>query len=239
MANRESPCVKTYEGGFGQTPGQEAQGGTTYCSVAALNLVADVFGETMAPDEREGTIRWLIQRQTGGFQGRTEKEQDACYSFWCGAALQVITRGVSTVLMNADPSSEKQILGASDLVDADANAEFIGRCQFKFGGIAKMPGERPGACNANEEAGGICQADGLIVTFRSLSHLHGLGVFITIPAFPGNGIRRPSVLDRWRTAHDDQCAGEDGSVGDRCSATEAMKRPLRRSHVYGLEYTIE
>ncbi|KAG8876343.1 hypothetical protein FRB97_004282 [Tulasnella sp. 331] len=114
---------RTYEGGFGQTPGQEAQGGTTYCSIAALNLVANIFGETMAPDEREETVRWLIQRQTGGFQGRTEKEQDACYSFWCGAALQ--------------------ILGAGDLVDADANAEFLNRCQFKFGGIAKIPEERP------------------------------------------------------------------------------------------------
>ncbi|KAG8998309.1 hypothetical protein FRB93_013784 [Tulasnella sp. JGI-2019a] len=110
---------RTYEGGYGQTPGQEAQGGTTYCSVAALSLAK----VDLTPNEREETVRWLMQRQTGGFQGRTEKTQDACYSFWCGAALQ--------------------ILGAKDFVNADANTEFISRCQFKFGGIAKVPDERP------------------------------------------------------------------------------------------------
>ena len=42
---------------------------------------------------------------------------------------------------DADPP---QILGAGDLVDRRAMVDFLADCQFKFGGLAKAPGERPG-----------------------------------------------------------------------------------------------
>ncbi|KAL7279666.1 hypothetical protein ACG7TL_006073 [Trametes sanguinea] len=119
----------SYEGGFGQTPNGEALGGTTYCALAALHLVPDTekysSQERLTPQERARTVRWLLQNQTssGGFCGRTNKLADACYCFWCGAALS--------------------ILGAGDLVDESALSDFLTRCQFKFGGIAKAPGERP------------------------------------------------------------------------------------------------
>jgi len=38
----------------------------------------------------------------------------------------------------------EQILGATKLVDNAALASFIGSCQFKYGGIAKAPGEHAG-----------------------------------------------------------------------------------------------
>ncbi|KAI9069323.1 terpenoid cyclases/Protein prenyltransferase [Trametes sanguinea] len=119
----------SYEGGFGQTPNGEALGGTTYCALAALHLVPDTekysSERRLTPNERARTIRWLLQNQTpsGGFCGRTNKLADACYCFWCGAALS--------------------ILGAGELVDESALSDFLTRCQFKFGGIAKAPGERP------------------------------------------------------------------------------------------------
>ncbi|KAI0655560.1 terpenoid cyclases/Protein prenyltransferase [Cubamyces menziesii] len=119
----------SYEGGYGQTPGGEALGGTTYCAVAALHLAPDTQrfprGSWLTPEERERTIRWLVQNQThsGGFSGRTNKLADACYCFWCGATLS--------------------ILGAGDLVDERALVAFLTDCQFKFGGISKAPGERP------------------------------------------------------------------------------------------------
>lgn len=37
-----------------------------------------------------------------------------------------------------------QILGAAELVDRAALTSFLGNCQFKFGGIAKAPGEHAG-----------------------------------------------------------------------------------------------
>ncbi|KAH9480384.1 Geranylgeranyl transferase type-1 subunit beta [Psilocybe cubensis] len=79
----------------------------------------------MSSSERQITIGWLLRNQdeSGGFCGRTGKDADACYCFWCGAALK--------------------ILGAGDLVDSDKLAAFLARCQFKYGGISKAPGENP------------------------------------------------------------------------------------------------
>ncbi|PCH40384.1 terpenoid cyclases/Protein prenyltransferase [Wolfiporia cocos MD-104 SS10] len=120
-------CI-SYEGGFGQAPFGEALGGTTYCALAALCLTPSTPSSPresrLTPAERTRTIRWLSQNQTpsGGFRGRTNKAADACYCFWCGAALN--------------------ILGAGDLVDRNALATFMSQCQFKFGGIAKAPSER-------------------------------------------------------------------------------------------------
>ncbi|KAH9932713.1 terpenoid cyclases/Protein prenyltransferase [Epithele typhae] len=119
----------SYEGGYGQTPNGEALGGTSYCAIASLylapNTPASPRASRLAGAARARTIRWLVQNQTpsGGFSGRTGKPADACYCFWCGAALN--------------------ILGAGDLVDRAAMAAFLAECQFKFGGIAKAPGERP------------------------------------------------------------------------------------------------
>lgn len=38
----------------------------------------------------------------------------------------------------------EQLLGAAELVDDTALASFLASCQFRFGGIAKAPGERAG-----------------------------------------------------------------------------------------------
>jgi len=45
----------------------------------------------LSPFQRKSTIRWLLQNQhpDGGFCGRTGKESDACYCFWCAASLEV------------------------------------------------------------------------------------------------------------------------------------------------------
>ena len=87
---------QTYEGGYGQTPQGESLGGPTYCALAALYLVpAD---HPCAPQVRlqraewHATVRWLLHTQAqtcGGLAGRTNKLADACYGFWCGAALTV------------------------------------------------------------------------------------------------------------------------------------------------------
>eukprot|EP00966_Prymnesium_polylepis_P043145 1002147-Prymnesium_polylepis.1 len=33
-------------------------------------------------------VQWCVGRQRGGFQGRPNKDEDTCYSFWIGASLQ-------------------------------------------------------------------------------------------------------------------------------------------------------
>lgn len=76
---------QTYEGGFGGEPGNEAHGGYNYCALATLLILKSAHLCDMAAQES-----WLLRRQVkleGGFQGRTNKLVDSCYSFWQGAAL--------------------------------------------------------------------------------------------------------------------------------------------------------
>ncbi|KAJ7162927.1 terpenoid cyclases/protein prenyltransferase alpha-alpha toroid [Mycena filopes] len=115
-------ACRTYEGGYGQLPACEAQGGPTYLAIAALHLAN---APRLAPAARARTEHWLVHSQaaSGGFRGRTGKAPDACYCFWGGAALQ--------------------ILGGADKIDARALTAFIAACQFRYGGLAKAPGELP------------------------------------------------------------------------------------------------
>ncbi|CAH0480723.1 unnamed protein product [Peronospora belbahrii] len=75
---------QTYEGGFGGEPGNEAHGGYAFCSVATLYILGAIDQIRDLP----GLLHWLANRQMpfeGGYQGRTNKLVDGCYSFWQGA----------------------------------------------------------------------------------------------------------------------------------------------------------
>ncbi|WVW81641.1 hypothetical protein I302_103636 [Kwoniella bestiolae CBS 10118] len=113
---------KTWEGAYASRPGViEAQGGTTYCSLAALSIL---HKHAQAPSpESQDTLRWLISRQIGGFQGRPGKLEDVCYSFWCGGAMS--------------------ILGHSTLINREADRSFLLSAQFPLGGFGKEPEDYP------------------------------------------------------------------------------------------------
>lgn len=68
-------------------------GGTTYIAIASLALASSIMCESqrLSPAQRELTIQWLLRNQdhSGGFRGRTGKDADACYCFWCAGALKV------------------------------------------------------------------------------------------------------------------------------------------------------
>lgn len=110
---------RTYEGGYGQEPFNEAHGGSTYCALASLHLlpVDPSIPTPLTPSERAQTARWLVHCQEGGFCGRTNKLQDACYCFWCAASLD--------------------ILGNASVANSPANKKFLLECQFRYGGICK------------------------------------------------------------------------------------------------------
>lgn len=75
---------QTYEGGFGGEPGNEAHGGLAFCSLATLYILEALDQIRDLP----GLLHWLANRQMpfeGGYQGRTNKLVDGCYSFWQGA----------------------------------------------------------------------------------------------------------------------------------------------------------
>jgi geranylgeranyl transferase type-1 subunit beta len=128
---------RSWDGAIALIPGQESHGGSTFCGVASLALMGkldevldgdddddddddDVTSSTGAftYSWREELIQWCVSRQTEGIQGRPNKLEDTCYSFWIGGTLK--------------------ILGCDQLLDKDALKGFIMDCQTDMGGFSKL-----------------------------------------------------------------------------------------------------
>ena len=80
-----------FDGGIGGEPGNESHGGYAYCGLASLAIL----GKTSSSIGLASFTRWLFMRQMeleGGFQGRTNKVVDSCYSFWQGASFALLNR---------------------------------------------------------------------------------------------------------------------------------------------------
>ncbi|XP_055382969.1 protein farnesyltransferase subunit beta [Condylostylus longicornis] len=127
---------QTYEGGFGGCPDLEAHGGYTFCGLAASIML----GCTEKCDV-EAILRWALARQMryeGGFQGRTNKLVDGCYSFWVGAIIPMAQK----ILVN---KNKKLIdLLKTPLFDRSALQEYILLCcQKPNGGLIDKPGKYP------------------------------------------------------------------------------------------------
>lgn len=113
----------TYEGGISLVPGNEAHGGATYTAVASLVLMGKL--DILTSEQRSSLVRWCLMRQQGGFNGRTNKNCDSCYSFWIGATLDLLGEFKTT-----DINSTRQFL--------------LEKCQHHIlGGFAKIPGSPP------------------------------------------------------------------------------------------------
>jgi len=106
---------QSYDYGIGQAPDEESHGGSTYCALASLALM----GRLDDFPNRDKLLKWLIYRQQLGFNGRPNKLQDTCYSFWVGASIR--------------------LLGHYDLVMEKHTRNFTLSCQRKYGGFAKWP----------------------------------------------------------------------------------------------------
>lgn len=80
---------QTYEGGIAGEPGSEAHGGYTFCGLATMILINEAHRLGLP-----ALINWVVFRQgvEGGFQGRTNKLVDGCYSFWQGGVFPLIQR---------------------------------------------------------------------------------------------------------------------------------------------------
>ncbi|KAG5437522.1 hypothetical protein PCANB_000950 [Pneumocystis canis] len=88
---------KSYDHGFAENPKNESHAGYTYCAIASLSLLKNMLpteNKKISSMFSEKTLKWLLKKQLsdiedfGGFQGRTNKSSDTCYSFWVGGALR-------------------------------------------------------------------------------------------------------------------------------------------------------
>lgn len=95
-----------FDGGFGVCPGAESHAGQVFACVGAL-LIANRL-DVVDKDRLGG---WLSERQlsSGGLNGRPEKLEDVCYSWWVLSSLAMIER--------------------LDWIDRDRLTAYILRCQ--------------------------------------------------------------------------------------------------------------
>lgn len=116
---------QTYEGGIAGEPGSEAHGGYTFCGLATMILINEANRLDLA-----SLTDWLVFRQgvEGGFQGRTNKLVDGCYSFWQG--------GAAVLLQKLHASCE-----AEDLFQSHALQQYILLCSQVEGGFRDKPGK--------------------------------------------------------------------------------------------------
>ena len=81
-------CI-TYEGGISLVPNSEAHGGSCYCAVASLVLMDRLH--SIEGSSKANLIQYCLYRQGNrGYEGRTAKVPDTCYSFWIGGSLDLL-----------------------------------------------------------------------------------------------------------------------------------------------------
>ncbi|KAI9146118.1 terpenoid cyclases/protein prenyltransferase alpha-alpha toroid [Paraphysoderma sedebokerense] len=143
--NLES-CVKfikeslSYDGAFGGFPNQESHGGYNYCALGSLSLLDCYLSSPNVPQNlstrellskvqslREGArsrnVTWCLNRQNVGFQGRINKPDDTCYSWWIGASLVM--------------------LDSYEFTSVEHLVSFLLQAQTKYGGFGKVIGAFP------------------------------------------------------------------------------------------------
>jgi geranylgeranyl transferase type-2 subunit beta len=135
---------RNFDGGFGAQPGGESHAGQVFTCVGVLALARRLGWRWEMEEEIEEEVKegvdanpapstsllpgadllawWLCERQTpsGGLNGRPEKLQDVCYSWWCLSSLA--------------------LLGRLGWIDRAALARFVLLCQdCERGGISDRP----------------------------------------------------------------------------------------------------
>lgn len=127
---------RNFDGGFGCVPGAESHAGQVFTCIGALSIAHSLHllneGDTSDAgcNYNNGGADllswWLAERQcdSGGLNGRPEKQADVCYSWWILSALS--------------------IMGRVSWINTSKLGQFILNCQDDDdGGIADRPQDMP------------------------------------------------------------------------------------------------
>ena len=126
-----------FDGGYGVSPGAESHAGQIFTCVGALAIAGRL---DLVDKDRLGG--WLSERQVpnGGLNGRPEKLEDVCYSWWVGCSLAMIGR---LHWINKDKLAQFILqcqVGSSDLIGLRIICLTLMQDLDK-GGIADRPGD--------------------------------------------------------------------------------------------------
>ncbi|KAF2744045.1 CaaX farnesyltransferase beta subunit Ram1 [Sporormia fimetaria CBS 119925] len=123
---------QNWEGGISATPGNEAHGAYAFCGLGCLSIMGPPKETLNRYLDVPRLIRWLSYRQCtpeGGYNGRTNKLVDGCYSHWVGSCWALVEAANGTGIWNRTALA-RYILSAA---------------QAKTGGLIDKPGKRADA----------------------------------------------------------------------------------------------
>eukprot|EP00934_Nitzschia_sp_Nitz4_P008937 Nitzschia sp. Nitz4//scaffold121_size67750//62653//63774//NITZ4_006078-RA/size67750-processed-gene-0.22-mRNA-1//-1//CDS//3329534381//8927//frame0 len=143
------------DGGFGSMQGAESHAGQVFCCIGALSIAKSLH-VIRDPELLEW---WLAERQcdSGGLNGRPEKQADVCYSWWILSVLS--------------------ILGRVDWINRDRLASFIAKAQDPDdGGIADRPEDMPDIFHTFFGLSGLCLLGKLPESYRKIDPVYALPV---------------------------------------------------------------
>ena len=108
--------LKTFDNVYGFEKNNESHAGATFCCIKILYIIKKDFLL-----DKKKIIYWCVNKQQEfGYSGRTNKNEDSCYTFWIGGIL-----------------NELKIL---KVVDKEKLKLFLLMCQdVKNGGLKKFP----------------------------------------------------------------------------------------------------
>lgn len=91
MTSGHAHRCRNFDGGFGAVPGAESHAGQIFCCVGALSIAGNGFIQRCDVDLLGW---WLSERQcdSGGLNGRPEKQADVCYSWWILSSMGMLGR---------------------------------------------------------------------------------------------------------------------------------------------------
>jgi protein farnesyltransferase subunit beta len=143
-----SKC-QSWDGGISAAPGNEAHGAYAFCGLGCLSILGPP--EETLPKYLDIPLltHWLSSRQCspeGGYNGRTNKLVDGCYSHWVGGCWSLVEAFTRTT-----PSTH--------LWNRSALARYIlSACQDKKGGLKDKPGKYPDAYHTCYNLAGLSAA---------------------------------------------------------------------------------
>lgn len=156
-----SKC-QSWDGGISAAPGNEAHGAYAFCGLGCLSIIG-------APKETLNKyldvpllIHWLSSRQAspeGGYNGRTNKLVDGCYSHWVGGCWSLVEAATTPGLWNR-AALARYILSAA---------------QDKKGGLRDKPGKPSDSYHTCYNLAGLSHAQHKYVYDEEVNKGLGLG----------------------------------------------------------------
>lgn len=150
---------QNYDGGFSPSPECESHGGYTFCAVGILHIFSNL-NPRLNPDAETDVynridvnklIRFLANRQdpfSGGYNGRTNKLVDTCYSFWVGSPSKTLVNDLKIPVFWNDEAMRNFLLACTQskdggFCDRPPSSPDRFHTMFGFAGL-KISGMYPG-----------------------------------------------------------------------------------------------